>query len=222
MILKCSKHECRWRRRKDARPEEILDAALDLFTEKGFNSTRMIDIAIKAGISKGTLYLYFDSKETVFEELVKTILSPMVDEAEAAISQFQGSSTELIQEFVAGWWGNIWHSKLSGIPKLIFSEAGNFPNMATFYTDTIVKRVRGLFERIIQQGINDKEFRDCDVRTAARLLMAPVIQATIWKHSLRPYDDELNDQKYIEMHLQIFLRGLKQHNDKEEKNVNKS
>jgi len=219
MILKCPKHECRWRRRKDARPEEILDAALDLFTEKGYSSTRMIDIAKKAGISKGTLYLYFDSKEIVFEELVKTILSPMVDEAETAISQFQGSSTELIQEFVAGWWANIWHSKLSGIPKLIFSEAGNFPDMATFYTDTIVKRVRGLFEKIIQQGITDKEFKECDVKTAARLLMAPVIQATIWKHSLRPYDDELDDKKYIELHLEIFLRGLKHSNKKEQINV---
>jgi len=220
MILKCPKHECRWRRRKDARPEEILDAALDLFTEKGFSSTRMIDIAKKAGISKGTLYLYFDSKEIVFEELVKTILSPMVDEAETAIGQFQGSSTELIREFVAGWWANIWHSKLSGIPKLIFSEAGNFPDMATFYTDTIVKRVRGLFEQIIQQGVKDKEFRECDVRTAARLLMAPVIQATIWKHSLRPYDNELDEKKYLELHLEIFLTGLKNNQEQENKNAN--
>ena len=212
MILKCSKDECRWRRRKDARPEEILDAALALFTEKGFNSTRMIDIARKAGISKGTLYLYFDSKQLVFEELVKTILSPMVDEAENAISQFKGSSTELIQQFVTGWWNHIWNSKLSGIPKLIFSEAGNFPEMATFYTETIVKRVRGLFQKAIQQGIDNQEFIECDAGTASRLLMAPIIQAAIWKHSLKPYDDELNEQQYIEQHLQIFLNGLKKGN----------
>jgi len=207
-MLNCSDHQCRWRRRKEARPEEILDAALELFTEKGFSSTRMIDVARKAGISKGTLYLYFESKENIFQALVKTVLSPMVDEAETAFKQFEGSSADLIREFVAGWWANIWHSPLSAIPKLIFSEAGNFPEMAEFYTETIVKRVRGLFEKAIQRGIDNHEFKNCDTRSAARLLMAPVIQANIWKHSLKPYDDELNAQTYIELHLEIFLSGL--------------
>lgn len=209
MILKCSQNECRWRRRKEARPEEILEAALELFAEKGFSSTRMVDVAKKAGISKGTLYLYFDSKEKIFQELVTTFISPMVDEAELAISQFEGSASELLGEFVAGWWANIWYSPLSAIPKLIFSEAGNFPDMAKFYTDTIYKRVKKIFENIIQQGIDNNEFKKCDVDSAARLIMAPVIQANIWKHSLRPYDDELKDQTYIELHIQLFLNGLK-------------
>lgn len=209
MILKCSQHECRWRRRKEARPEEILEAALELFAEKGFSSTRMVDVAKRAGISKGTLYLYFDSKEKIFQELVTTFISPMVDEAELAISQFEGSASELLREFVAGWWANIWYSPLSAIPKLIFSEAGNFPDLAKFYTETIYKRVRKILENIIQQGIDNNEFKNYDVDSAARLIMAPIIQANIWKHSLRPYDDELNDEAYIELHIQLFLNGLK-------------
>jgi len=215
-MIKCTDHPCRWRRRKEARPEEILDAALELFTEKGFSSTRMIDVAKKAGISKGTLYLYFESKEAIFKELVKTILSPMVDEAEVVYNQFEGSTSELIKEFVAGWWSNIWHSPLSAIPKLIFSEAGNFPEMAEFYTDTIVKRVRGLFEKIIQRGIDHGEFKSCDTRSAARLLMAPVIQANIWKHSLKAYDDELDEKTYIDLHIDLFLSGLKKSPTKED------
>lgn len=209
MKIQCPLEQCRWKRRKEARPEEILDAALDLFTEKGFSSTRMVDIAKKAGISKGTLYLYFESKEIIFQELLRTMISPMVDEAEDAIKAFQGSSSELLETMVASWWDNIWNSKLSSIPKLIVSEAGNFPEMAEFYVETIVKRARGLFEAIIQQGIDNNEFKTCDNRAAARLLMAPVIQANIWKHSLKPYDNELDDQAYIKLHLELFLSGLK-------------
>ncbi|MCK4708886.1 MAG: TetR/AcrR family transcriptional regulator [Gammaproteobacteria bacterium] len=216
MIPKCSQHQCRWRRRKEARPEEILDSALDLFTEKGFNSARMVDVAKRAGISKGTLYLYFESKEVIFQELVKTMISPMVDEAEIAIKQFKGSSTELLDMFVSNWWKGIWNSKLSSIPKLIFSEAGNFPDLAEFYVETIVKRVRGLFKDIIQQGINNNEFKQCDAETAARLLMAPVIQASIWKHSLKPFDNELDEQTYIKLHLNIFLSGLKKNCEKDD------
>ena len=216
MKMQCPIEQCRWKRRKEARPEEILDAALDLFTEKGFTSTRMVDIAKKASISKGTLYLYFESKEIIFVELLKTMISPMVDEAEVAIQQFQGSSSELLETMVTNWWTNIWHSKLSAIPKLIASEAGNFPEMAEFYVNTIVKRARGLFEKIIQQGIDKNEFKSCDNRAAARLLMAPVIQANIWKHSLSAFDDGLDEQAYIKLHLNIFLSGLKKGNEKEE------
>lgn len=209
MILKCQKHECRWRRRKEARPEEILEAALELFAEKGFSSVRMTDVAKQAGISKGTLYLYFDSKEAIFLELVKTVITPMVDEAENGIKQFEGTATELLQQFVQRWWSKVWYSHLSAIPKLVFSEAGNFPEIGQYYTENVVKRFRGLFENIIQQGITNNEFRDCDVRTASRLLMAPVIQANIWKHALAPYDSELDPETYIQLHLEIFLSGLK-------------
>lgn len=217
--MKCPIEQCRWKRRKEARPEEILDAALDLFTDKGFSSTRMVDIAKKAGVSKGTLYLYFDSKELIFQEMVKTMITPMVDEAEVVIKQFEGTSSMLLEMIVTRWWTNVWHSKLTAIPKLIFSEAGNFPEMAEFYVEVIVKRVRGLFEQIIQQGIDNKEFIECDNRSAARLLMAPVIQAHIWKHSLRQYDDALDEKTYIKLHLNLFLSGLKNGTEKEEPNA---
>lgn len=217
--MKCPIEQCRWKRRKEARPEEILDAALDLFTNKGFSSTRMVDIAKQAGVSKGTLYLYFDSKELIFQEMVKTMISPMVDEAESVIQHFEGSSSKLLEMIVTRWWTNVWHSKLTAIPKLIFSEAGNFPEMAEFYVEVIVKRVRGLFEKIIQQGIDNNEFTNCDNRVAARLLMAPVIQAHIWKHSLKQYDDELDEQAYIKLHLKLFLSGLEKGNLKDESNV---
>lgn len=217
--MKCPIEQCRWKRRKEARPEEILDAALDLFTNKGFSSTRMVDIAKKAGVSKGTLYLYFDSKELIFQEMVKTMITPMVDEAEVVIKQFEGSSSMLLEMIVTRWWTGVWNSKLTAIPKLIISEAGNFPEMAEFYVNVIVKRVRGLFEKIIQQGIDNNEFIKCDKRTAVRLLMAPVIQAQIWKHSLRLYDDELDEQTYIKLHLKLFLSGLKNGTEKEESNA---
>lgn len=209
MKIQCPLDQCRWKRRKEARPDEILDAALELFTEKGFNATRMVDIAKKANVSKGTLYLYFKSKEIIFQELVRTMITPMVEEAEHLVEQFDGTASQLLEHMILDWWNNICHSTASSIPKLIISEAGTFPEMAQYYVDTVVKRARGLFEHIIQQGIDQNEFKDCDPKAATRLLMAPLLQANIWMHSLRPYDEELNEQTYIKLHLEIFFSGLR-------------
>lgn len=204
----CKQH-CRWRRRKEARPEEIVEAALTLFVEKGFSATRMAEVAKQAGISKGTLYLYFDSKEKIFHAVIHNIISPMIEEVEVMVKNHDGSTEALIKKIVRGWWDGIWNTPLSGISKLIVSEAGNFPDMARFYMENVVKRVRYLLEKVIQTGIQRGEFRDVDIPTATRLLMAPVIQANIWANSLRPFDDPQDGDTYINLHLDLFLQGLK-------------
>ncbi|HEC13044.1 MAG TPA: TetR/AcrR family transcriptional regulator [Acidiferrobacteraceae bacterium] len=206
-----SRCHCRWRRRKEARPEEIVEAALALFVEKGFSATRMAEVAKQAGISKGTLYLYFDSKEKIFHAVIQHFITPMIDEVETLVKNYQGSTEALIKQLVHGWWGSIWNTPLSGIPKLVISEAGNFPDMARFYMENVVKRVRSLLEQIIQTGVQRGEFRDVDIPTVTRLLMAPIIQINIWAHSLRPYDDPQDGDTYINLHIDLFLQGLKKH-----------
>src|SRR5450830_597844 len=120
----------RWERRKDARPQELLAAALDLFVERGFASTRLEDVARRAGVSKGTLYLYFANKEELFKAVVRDAIVPIIGEAEELIARFDGPSDELMRKVIMAWWQRSGECKTSGIPKLIMSEAGNFPDVA--------------------------------------------------------------------------------------------
>lgn len=203
-----SADECRWKRRKEARPEEILDAALQLFTEKGFSATRMIDVANAAGISKGTLYLYFDSKEDIFREVVHQRISPQIDRVEAMVEEFQGNQADLLRHMINGWWMGVACTSLSAIPKIIVSEAGNFPELAEYFTRNVVIRSRNLFSKVISRGMISGEFKLYESETVARLIIAPLVQATIWMHSLKPYDDETGTQNYLQLHTEFMLNNL--------------
>ncbi len=199
---------CRWQRRKEARPEEILDAALQLFTEKGFSSTRMIDVAKAAGISKGTLYLYFENKEAIFRDVVQQRITPQIDHVESIVDGFEGSNAELLRNMINGWWVNIACTSLSAIPKLIVSESGNFPELAEYFTKSVVIRSRDLFSKVISRGMISGEFEIYEAEAVARLVVAPLVQATIWMHSLKPYDDETGTQNYLQLHTEFILNSL--------------
>src|SRR3954469_7259386 len=117
-----SESKPRWERRKEARPQELLAAALDLFVERGFAATRLDDVAARAGVSKGTLYLYFANKEELFKAVVRESMLPALDEAEDLIKHHQGHSAALFEDIIMGWWERIGQSKVSGITKLIMAE----------------------------------------------------------------------------------------------------
>ena len=199
---------CRWRRRKEARPEEILDAALELFAEKGFSATRICDVAKKAGISKGTLYLYFDGKEAIFRAVVLEMIAPKIAREEELVEQFQGTTAELLKQMIYDWWSAIGETKLSAIPKLIISESGNFPELADFFVNKVVKRARNLYSKVISRGIVNGEFKVNDPDAVARLVIAPLVHLLIWQHSLKPFDDKLDVNEYIELHVNFILNGL--------------
>lgn len=202
----------RWQRRKEARPAEILDAALSMFVEKGFASTRLEDVAREAGVSKGTVYLYFDSKEALLRALVNEIVIPEVDRAEKMANQYQGSAAGLLQMLAQNWWENVANSRLSGIPKLIVSESGNFPDLAEYYVQNVVKRSRSILVRVIEMGVKRGEFRQCRPEYMARALLNPMVFALIWQHSLSNFDDADYDAAiYLQLHVDLFLRGLAAH-----------
>ena len=199
----------RWKRRKNARPGEILDAALTLFVERGFAATRLDDVARKAGISKGTLYLYFKNKEVLFRAMVQEMVLPEVEQLEQQVAHYRGPIQELVRKLVHQWWHAVGETRLSGIPKLLVSEAGNFPELARFFVDQVIRRGRRIFIRVLQQGIDRGEFRECDVNHAARVLIAPLVFAAIWQHSLYPFDKDPYDvHVFLDTHLDTFLKGL--------------
>jgi AcrR family transcriptional regulator len=209
--MQCPLKSKRWERRKDARPQELLDAALDLFVERGFTATRLDDVAARAGVSKGTLYLYFANKEELFKAVVRESMIPVIGEAEGMIDQYQGNSAVLFQQILLGWWERIGSTKVSGITKLIMAESGNFPEVANFYYEEVISRVNRLMIRLLEQGIARGEFRPIDVSQAMHVVVAPMVMLMMWNHSFGACrSDQISPEAYLQSYIDIFLRGLLQ------------
>jgi AcrR family transcriptional regulator len=199
----------RWERRKDARPHELLAAALDLFVERGFASTRLEDVARQAGVSKGTLYLYFENKEELFKAVVRNSIVPVIGEAEVSIAEFPGHSADLMRNVIKEWWARIGATKTSGIVKLVAAEAGNFPELAQFYQDEVVTRGTNMVRTIFERGVERGEFRPVDLVQATQVMVAPLLTLITWKHSVAPCDrGELNPSAFIDTLLDMTLNGL--------------
>src|ERR687891_1981644 len=197
----------RWRRRKEARPDEILAAALASFAERGFAATRLEEVAARAGISKGTLYLYFKGKEELFEAVVRATLLPNIERLEALAATFEGPSAVLLERFLLTFAAVI-DSRVGAIPKLVIAEAGNFPELARFYLDEVIRRGLRLIGTILRRGIARGEFRPIDVDHAVFCVIAPMLIAALWKNSLEPYDKApLDAQALARAHLDLLRRG---------------
>ena len=192
-----------------ARPAEILNAALEAFVENGFAATRLEDVAQRAGVSKGTLYLYFDSKEALFKAVVRENIVPFIERAEHRADAYQGSSRDLLAEVVRGWWNDMHESRMTGLPKLILSEASNFPEVARIYFDEVAQRVRRLFARTLERGIERGEFRPLDVEYTVRVVMAPVVMGLIYKHSLvKCQIDAIDFERFLNALIGVLLDGV--------------
>lgn len=198
-------------RRKEARPGELLDAALDLFVEKGFAATRVEEVAARAGVSKGTLFLYFPSKLDLFKAVVRHNIAGRFDEWRTEMAEFDGSSCDLLRHCFTVWWQRIGATKASGITKLILSEAGNFPELAQFYRQEVISVGQGLIRNILQRGMDSGEFRAIDIDYAIYLVIAPMIFLMAWRHSIGmcvPDALGLTPEAFIAVQVDNLLLGL--------------
>jgi TetR/AcrR family transcriptional regulator len=204
-------HQAKRERRKEARPGELLDAALDLFVEKGFAATRSEEVAARAGVSKGTLFLYFPSKEELFKAVVRENMSGRFAEWQEEFAAFEGSTAEMIRYCLRVWWERIGATRASGITKLMISEARNFPELATFYQQEVIRPGMDLVRRILQRGVDRGEFAPMDVEYGVYALVAPMIFLLMMKHSLgacAPQDYPLDAQRYVETMADLLVNGL--------------
>jgi AcrR family transcriptional regulator len=200
----------RWERRKDARPQELLAAALDLFVERGFASTRLEDVAKRAGVSKGTLYLYFENKEELFKAVVRENIVPAIGAAEDIIAGFEGNSGELLRCILTGWWERIGDTKASGITKLMMAEAGNFPELASFYNEEVISRSTIMINGMLEAGMARGEFRQLDVAMVTQVLIAPILTLMLWKHSGGVCAEVANQAPtFIDTMIDLALNGLR-------------
>jgi AcrR family transcriptional regulator len=199
----------RWERRKDARPKELLAAALDLFVERGFASTRLEDVAKRAGVSKGTLYLYFTNKEELFKEVVRNSIVPFIGAAEDSIAGFDGHSADLLRSVITEWWQRLGATKASGITKLIMAEAGNFPDIAAFYQEEVITRGTNMIASLLERAVARGEFRPMNVTIVTQVLIAPMLMLITWKHSVGPCDQcHLDPLAFLDAFLEMALHGL--------------
>ncbi|GAB3259317.1 TetR/AcrR family transcriptional regulator [Chitinimonas naiadis] len=198
----------RWTRRKDARPGEILDAALDLFVARGFAATKVEDIGRAAGVTAGTIYRYFAGKEEILKALIRESFVPTLQEGEQLISQYTGSGADLMREVVQTWWQMHGATRLSGIPKLMIAEANNFPDLARFHREEVVERGEALIARALQYGIDRGEFRPMPLDIAVKVVTAPVVMAMVWKHTDACSTDGIDIDRYLEEVIETLIYGL--------------
>jgi AcrR family transcriptional regulator len=199
----------RWTRRKQARPGEILDAALKVFAEKGFAAARMEDIAGKAGVTKGTIYLYFESKEAVFKALVREAVGTTLANVTADVATLEGSASFLLRMVLTTMGQMLLETDKVVLPKIVIAESANFPWLAEFYRFEVIARGLALLASLIERGVARGEFRDLPAQHVARLCVAPVLLGAIWRVTFSHLDPEPYDYKgLINTHLDVLLRGL--------------
>jgi AcrR family transcriptional regulator len=200
----------KWRRRKDARPQEILDAALQVFAEKGFAAARLEEIAARAGVAKGTIYLYFDSKEAVFTALVKDHLGSRLSAFSGAAEGYHGPAAPLLADVLRKIGAFIRSSDDVVLPKIVIAEAGNFPELARMYREEVIARGLSLLGGIVAAGIARGEFKAIPVEHAVRLAIAPMLLIAFWRTTFSSFDPKPYDYEgLVEAHIATLLQGLK-------------
>jgi AcrR family transcriptional regulator len=197
-------------RRKEARPHELLEAALDLFVEKGYAATRSEEVAARAGVSKGTLYLYYPSKEELLKEVIRHNVVNQIAEGLEIVRAFEGPSAELLGNVLRLWWQRVGETRASGILKLMMSEVRNFPEIAQFYLDEVALPADRMIAGIVQRGIDRGEFRQVKVADVVHALVAPLLFLVMNKHSLgaSSASAKLDPHAIIEAQIDLVLHGL--------------
>ena len=203
--------EPRWRRLPEERPRQILSAALDVFGERGLAAARLEDIAKRAGLSKGTIYLYFPNKEELFREMVRDIVVSKIERREEEFNARTRSATETLIDFMRGHWTFIRSPQFAPLFRLIHAEIHHFPDLARFYAEEVAARGQRLVARIVEQGIASGEFRQTDPVAAARMLTAPFIVHGLWcthREAFSSIAPKSDDQILDEM-IDFYLRAIR-------------
>jgi AcrR family transcriptional regulator len=205
-----SERSQRWQRRKDARPAELLDAALNEFFEKGFAAARLEDIAARAGVSKGTVYLYFSSKEEMFEALVHAIPQAHLERARTIVTDESIPAEALLTRLLQFVGTLIGDERMMKFPRLIISDGGKFPKLAETYKREVISHGVGIISSVIERGIAEGAFRQVDTKKAAYAAIAPLLFTAIWRTTFERFDDEPFDREgFVAQHIETFVRGIK-------------
>jgi Transcriptional regulator len=202
----------RWQRRPEARTEEILDAALEVFGQSGFARAKIDDVARLAGVSKGTVYLYFDSKEALFREMVRAKVVACLTEGEALVRTHEGSARALLVELIQGTYRRMRREEMMRIARVVQGELPHFPELARFYFDEVILRARRLVQQVLERGTASGEFRPSLNGFAARGLSSLLVHTAQVQCFFHPYDPQaLTDEQAVEGLIDMYLYGVLAH-----------
>lgn len=197
----------RRQRRKEARPSELIEAGLAEFIEKGFAGARLDDVARRAGVSKGTIYRYFESKEALFLAALRSRVMPVFGDMEALVEGFPGSTPDLLKLLLGAVYERLIASEVPLLMRVIIAEGHRFPEIPALYHRETVAKAQGLLRRILERGIERGEFRASPVLDAPIVLMAPAIVTALWRLTFEQVQP-LDAGKMLEAHLDVLFRGI--------------
>lgn len=199
----------KWRRRSEARPGEIVQAALEIFAEKGFAAAKLDEIARRAGVSKGAVYLYFETKEDIFRAVVVQAIAPNVGAVRAMIAAHPGPLPDLLRSVAARMGQVIETTPIGGVLKMVVGEARNFPEIARVWHDELVSQALGALAGAIAAAQDRGEVRPGDPRAYALQLISPILVAVLWRETFVPVGAEPFDLRALmAQHVDTILGGM--------------
>ena len=199
----------KWQRRSEDRPREICAAALEVFAEKGFAAAKLDEIARRAGVSKGTLYLYFKDKEQLFRAVVRDSIAPNVAAITSAISAMDAPFGDVVRMFLAGFAEREARLPLGAVAKMVIGESRNFPELARVWHDEVASKAIGALAAAIERAQRRGEVRSGDPRLFAFSLMGPMVLGALWRATLVPAGGEPLDLPALaRQHADTVLEGL--------------
>lgn len=197
----------RYQRRKEDRPQEITEAALQAFAEKGYAATRVEEVAKRAGVSKGLMYLYFKTKEELFKAVVKSVVVRRVDQLIGSIESTDLSSEDFIRGPLTSFLKQVPGSPVAIVIRLLISEGPRHPDLVDYYYDNVVSKGLAAITGFVERGVDRGEFRKSVVTELPQLFLAPVMLSIIWSIIFKTR--ELDTDKLIETQIDMLLTHIK-------------
>jgi len=200
-------NEPRYQRRKEDRPREITEAAFEVFAEKGYARARVDEVARRAGVSKGLMYLYFKTKEELFKAVVRSVVIKRIDSLLLAVEQTELSSESFIRGPLLEFFKRVPGSPVAVVIRLLVAEGHRHPDLVDFYWENVVSKGLGAISGIVERGVERGEFRRSKVTEYPQLFLAPVLVSMIWKIL---FDKRaLDTDELIEAQLEMILAHIR-------------
>jgi len=205
----------KWQRRAEDRPQEICAAALEVFAEKGFAAAKLEEIARRAGVSKGTLYLYFSDKEAIFREVVRSAIRPNIEYISSAVLGAQAPFADIVRAFLERFAENATKMPIGAVAKMVIGESRNFPELARVWHDEAASKAIGAIAELIERAQARGEVRPGDPRLYAFSLIGPMVLGALWQATLVPAGGKPIDlARLAKQHAEAALTGLLTGGDK--------
>jgi AcrR family transcriptional regulator len=199
--------EPRFQRRKEDRPQEITEAAFEVFAEKGYARARVQEVATRAGVSKGLLYLYFETKQALFKAVIRSVVIRRIDALLVAVDNTELSSEAFMRGPLIDFMKAVPGSPVAVVIRLLIAEGQRHPDLVDYYWDNVVAKGLAALTRIVERGVERGEFNDTDVTRLPQLVLAPVMVSVIWRILFARH--ELDTDRLIETQIDMLLAYIK-------------